>query len=288
MRSLLALAIPVCYAALCMAWSHKEAPTPFDTSPIHGLYFLDGDLLARALSIDWIKGEKLPMIAFPSGEIYELWESGSPDNGIVHLFGEMDLSYRDTRDNAYQHALALAEQVGGLVQKVGENRLDVWGDEAHLLVTYDNQAGHIVNVERVGTRLDSDAGPPRPPLLDEESRKKLPPLYSQEHVGLNALAQIKFFTPDSSWEWFASEASALLEDDTYAPLIEKAPHDPGVVDVLFFGLVSGLEVELGYFSLSELEDAHGPLGLPIERDRAFVPTSLQTLRDHYYHQRGDS
>ena len=34
----------------------------------------------------------------------------------------------------------------------------------------------------------------------------------------------------------------------------------------FFGLVDGLEAELGYFWLSELTGVRGPLGLPIERD----------------------
>jgi Protein of unknown function (DUF2958) len=40
----------------------------------------------------------------------------------------------------------------------------------------------------------------------------------------------------------------------------------------FFGAVSGFEFELGYFSLSELEQTTGPLGLHIERDLYFKPT----------------
>jgi len=36
-------------------------------------------------------------------------------------------------------------------------------------------------------------------LLDEVSRKKLPKLYEGEEKGLDALALVKFFTPDSSW-----------------------------------------------------------------------------------------
>ena len=38
-------------------------------------------------------------------------------------------------------------------------------------------------------------------LLDQESREKLPLLYSGEEKGLDTLAQVKFFTPDSSWTW---------------------------------------------------------------------------------------
>ena len=32
---------------------------------------------------------------------------------------------------------------------------------------------------------------------------------------------------------------------------------------IFFGLVNGFELELGYFSLQELQEALVPLGLPI-------------------------
>ena len=86
------------------------------------------------------------------------------------------------------------------------------------------------------------------------SRRSCRRLYSGEEKGLEALAQVKFFTPDSNWTWYASEFDG--ED-------------------IFFGLVSGFEVELGYFSLKELQEAHGPLGLPIERDLHFEPKTLQ-------------
>lgn len=45
----------------------------------------------------------------------------------------------------------------------------------------------------------------------------------------------------------------------------------------FFGLVDGFEKELGYFSLSELESVKGPLGLKIERDLYFKPTTLKKI-----------
>ena len=101
-------------------------------------------------------------------------------------------------------------------------------------------------------------------LLDDASRERLPKLYSQEEKGLEAQAVVKFFTPDSNWTWYASEFDG--EDR-------------------FFGLVDGFELELGYFSLSELEQAHGPLGLPIERDLHFEPTSLgELMRIHERHR----
>lgn len=83
-------------------------------------------------------------------------------------------------------------------------------------------------------------------LLTAEIRARLPALYGGEDLGLAALAQVKFFTPDSNWTWYASEFDGK---DT------------------FFGLAVGFEAELGYFSLAELEKVRGQLGLPVERDR---------------------
>ena len=54
-------------------------------------------------------------------------------------------------------------------------------------------------------------------------------------------AHVKFFTPDGSWTWYASEFDG---------------------DDLFYGLVDGFELEYGYFRLSELQEAQGPWGLP--------------------------
>lgn len=107
--------------------------------------------------------------------------------------------------------------------------------------------------------------PRNQPLLDEASREKLPPLYANEALGLEALALVKFFTPDSDWTWYASEFDA--ED-------------------IFFGLVSGFEVELGYFSLSELEEVRGPFGLPIERDLYYKAQTLAALMELHRSGRG--
>ena len=44
-----------------------------------------------------------------------------------------------------------------------------------------------------------------------------------------------------------------------------------------FGLVQGLENELGYFNLHELQALRGPAGLKVERDRWFDPCPLSAL-----------
>lgn len=122
--------------------------------------------------------------------------------------------------------------------------------------------------------------PPSEPLLDEANKARLPHLYSQESLGLDAVAQVKFFTPDANWTWYASEGSPVDADGYFDT-------DKPKVDYLFFGLVSGFDVELGYFSLSELESVRGPLGLPIERDLYFVPKALGELMQRLQSGGGD-
>jgi hypothetical protein len=94
-------------------------------------------------------------------------------------------------------------------------------------------------------------------LLTKELLKKLPPLYANEKVNGDPTAIVKFFTPDSNWTWYATEYDG---EDT------------------FFGLVVGVEKELGYFSLAELKSVRGALGLPVERDRHFSPKPLSECR----------
>ena len=65
-----------------------------------------------------------------------------------------------------------------------------------------------------------------------------------------------YFHPMSNWDWYAIE------------------YDPE--NRLFFGLVSGFEVELGYFSLDELESIKRPL--PIERDLYWCEKPLSEVR----------
>ena len=90
-------------------------------------------------------------------------------------------------------------------------------------------------------------------LLPDEVARTIPPLYATENEP-DPIVRVKFFTPDSSWTWFVTEM------------------DPE--ERRCFGLVIGLERELGYFLLDELEEVKGPLGLPIERDLYFEPQPL--------------
>jgi hypothetical protein len=98
-------------------------------------------------------------------------------------------------------------------------------------------------------------------LLPKILQKDLPPLYSQEEEGENAIARVKFFAPVGSWTWYATEYDEEQK--------------------LFFGLVVGHSVELGYFTLSELESIELLLGLKIERDINFQPKSIADIKKLY-------
>jgi Protein of unknown function (DUF2958) len=106
--------------------------------------------------------------------------------------------------------------------------------------------------------------------LTKDLLKRLPALYSHED-NPDPLVVCKFFTPDAGWTWYAIEGSPVDENGLYDTDMEK-------VDFVFFGLVSGLEVELGYFSLSELQSVRGMFGLPVERDLYFEPTRLSEVK----------
>jgi|SRR3972149_9507477 len=98
------------------------------------------------------------------------------------------------------------------------------------------------------------------PLLDEETKASLPPLYSGEELGLDAKAKVKFSLPGSDWTWYASEFDG---QDT------------------FFGLVAGFEVELGYFSCRELSELRSPDGIVVIRDRGFKEKTLGEMMDFH-------
>ncbi len=285
-----------------MGWKEKTASFSFEQQPIAGLFFLDGDLIARANPrLKWNKGMKYPMIEFPSGTVCELWESRDPTNGIVHIFGELDLPLKATHDEAFTRASDVAEQLGYLVRKAGEDTIEAVGsDDEQIRIIYDNITHHLSDVVYVRRndalqttrrleQIDENENTMEryaqwdraleerdamqandvstPELLDAKTRTALPPLYSGEKLGLDALAQVKFFTPDAHWTWYGSEFDG---------------------ENIFFGLVAGDEIELGYFSLDELADANGPLGLAIERDRFFTPTSLRELQERHIRERSTS
>jgi Protein of unknown function (DUF2958) len=95
-------------------------------------------------------------------------------------------------------------------------------------------------------------------LLPPELRSSLPHLYAQE-TDADPVVHIKYFLPGTEWTWWVTEGQPQEED------------------FVFFGYVQGLEDEWGYFTLSELRSARGPLHLMVERDLHFEPGRLTEI-----------
>ena len=95
-------------------------------------------------------------------------------------------------------------------------------------------------------------------MMTKEILANIPKLYSQDGKGDEAIVHVKFFDPMGSWKWYAIE------------------YDPK--DRIFFGLVKGVETELGNFSLDELESISNTRILGIERDLHWRPRPLSEVR----------
>lgn len=70
-------------------------------------------------------------------------------------------------------------------------------------------------------------------LIPQTLLSDIPDLYETENT-LDPICHVKLFTPDSNWTWYIIEFS---KEDTKT----------------CFGYVQGMESELGYFTLDELE-----------------------------------
>jgi len=101
----------------------------------------------------------------------------------------------------------------------------------------------------------------RQPLLTDTLRRRFADLGPQDHGDeAREVVVAHFFLPGTGWDWWAI---AYDEDGGAAQL---------------FCLVRGLEVELGYVALADLEGARSPLGVGVERDEDWRECSLAELR----------
>ena len=69
----------------------------------------------------------------------------------------------------------------------------------------------------------------------------------------------KYFDPAGNWKWFLMNKH---KDDDYC-----------------WGIVKGNAIEMGSFSIKELENIRLPFGLTIERDTSFKPMKAQDVWD---------
>ena len=97
-------------------------------------------------------------------------------------------------------------------------------------------------------------------LLTKELEARFKEVGRQEEV-LDPVVICKFFDPLGSWEWYATEFDGRD----------------------FFGLVKGIETELGYFSLEELQSLKSGINsnfnLGIERDLYFPEMTLSGVQE---------
>ena len=95
-------------------------------------------------------------------------------------------------------------------------------------------------------------------LLSHEQLQLIPNLYETENQE-EKICYVKLFLPNSNWTWY---------------IIEINKQDNNTC----FGFVDGLEQELGYFSLSELESISDSYGLKAELDISFKATKLSKIK----------
>jgi hypothetical protein len=100
-------------------------------------------------------------------------------------------------------------------------------------------------------------------LLTKEIEQKIPPLYSQDGKNPEEVKiTVKFFCPWNNWTWYVTEGEYDPNQDTW----------------MFFGLIRGQEIELGYFTLKELKSVSRK-GLKIERDMYFGKHTLAEAKE---------
>jgi len=199
-------------------------------------------------------------------------DDGAFDDGGVRIEHERDWTWLFFPEKPAEN---IREQLKSMGARWGKNRQGWYfrrrverGELAWLLPGADESSPTIHTNEGAVPLILDDEGMDADPTGFEADKgdaydyipawMKVPPLYSNEKA-TDPLAIIKLFTPDSSWSWFLTEYDGA---DTC------------------FGLVVGHATELGYFSISEIREVRGPLGLQIERDLWFKPTPITDLPEY--------
>lgn len=93
-------------------------------------------------------------------------------------------------------------------------------------------------------------------LMTKAIEKKIPALYEQEELGMDAIVYVKYFNPTGAQTWYITE------------------YDP-VTKIMFGYCDLGHGGELGYVSLTELEGIKIGLVLGIERGMNFKNQTIK-------------
>ena len=95
-------------------------------------------------------------------------------------------------------------------------------------------------------------------LLTKEIKEQAIKQYD-EGSDMEQMVVAKFFNPVGSWTWYLMN---MADNGDYC-----------------WGIVDGFAVEMGSFSISELEEQKLPLGMTIERDTLFEPMRAKDVWD---------
>lgn len=96
-------------------------------------------------------------------------------------------------------------------------------------------------------------------MMTKEIERIAPRLYETDGQGDNAIVVAHWFSILNGWDWYMTE------------------YDPNTG--VCFGLVNGIEEELGYFSIEEFEQVNESMGfIAIERDMYWHPCKLSEVR----------
>ena len=249
-----------CYGESMAPWLERDQPIPYEMTNLKGMNILDGDQIAHEYHQAWAVGKQYPILRFPSEVEREILPGGSiGDTPYIHITRNLYVPYHSSRDAAFASIDSLAQEGGYILSRERDARLRIASSQTgrSTLLTFDNEVRTLHNLE-----LFPDYAMD---LMPGGVRAVLPPLRGQESKGMEAVAPVKYFTPDSDWTWYATEYDG---------------------EELFFSLVSGYVVELGYFSLTELESVRGGLGLPLERDLHYEPQTLQEIQQAEWRIKG--
>ena len=93
-------------------------------------------------------------------------------------------------------------------------------------------------------------------LLTKKIKEQATKQYD-EGTDMEQMVVAKYFDPMGSWKWFLMN---MHKDEDYC-----------------WGIVKGNAVEMGSFSMKELEGIQLPLGLKIERDLYFEPVKASFI-----------
>jgi hypothetical protein len=103
-------------------------------------------------------------------------------------------------------------------------------------------------------------GPKKLALMQQACRLMEVPLSSEnldaEGDAISTLLRVKLFNPCGGWTWYIQDWDG---EDTC------------------FGWVEGIEPEWGYFSLHELSEVEGPIGIGLEVDFYFTPSEREAI-----------